>query len=139
MPKIQLSGHLKPSAFLKRMLKHSDVSETSKTNLLATKIILGKKARFYTDGTRTIDGIDLTDSEQYESQILRFAHASILINEPVGDKNACWVDATKDVVEVILYNMPIKQFIQNSKSKVTYGNSDPDFLLNVPLKSISEM
>jgi len=96
---------LRPSGLLKRMTAHKgDVSEGNKCKLIARRKILNKYVEFYRDGTRRIFGTGLNDEESYDSEILRFAHASILINGPVGDKRLCWVDATKDPVELWLYN-----------------------------------
>jgi len=139
MPKIFLSGTLKPSTFLKRMSAHRDVSEGSGRRLIAERKILGFNTRFYSDGTRAVQRLDLTETEQFDSQVLRFAHASIIINEPVGDKNACWVDATKNPVEIILFNKPIKSFLKDTKQLVSSGKCDPDFVLDSPLGKISEL
>jgi hypothetical protein len=102
--KILFNAKLKPSAYLQRMLKHQNVSESSKHKVIAVRSILNHTVTFYADGIRTVDNLDLTEQEFHDSEILRFAHASILINEAVGDKKACYVDATKNPAEVWVYN-----------------------------------
>lgn len=55
---------------------------------------------FFSDGTRIIHNLPLTDTEIKNSELLRFAHASLMAGIPVGDKTTCWVDANKNNVEV---------------------------------------
>jgi len=99
---------MQPTPLLKRMREHvGDVSVTSKTRLMCERMILGRRVKFYENGLREIQGLD--EQESYDSEILRFTHASILINQPVGDKRLCYVDATKDPVELWLYGKQIKK------------------------------
>lgn len=108
MAKIDAQVTMRPTSLLRKMREHvGDVSETSKTRLVCERRILGRRVKFYENGLRVIDGLD--DQESYDSEILRFAHASILIKQPVGDKRLCYVDATKDPVELWLYNKQIKK------------------------------
>lgn len=99
---------LKPGRFIKDNLKHKNVSEGDKRFEIASRYILGKLVKFYNDGYREIIGVELDEQEIHDSQILRFAHASLLINEPVGDKKLCWVDARTNPVNVWIYNKEIK-------------------------------
>ena len=105
------SATVRPSGLLKRMRKHTgDVSEGNRVELEARRSILGMEVEFYRDGTRRfVNATNLNEEEMYNSEILRFAHASILINGPVGDKKLCWVDATKNPVELWLYNKHMKR------------------------------
>jgi len=101
-----LTANCKPSSFIKRMQKHrGDVSEGTQPKIIAQRRILNKIVTFYHNGLRIIEGVDLNEQEVHESEVLRFAHASLLISAPVGDKQACYVDATKNPVEVWVYGM----------------------------------
>jgi hypothetical protein len=137
MAKKLLLAILRPSKYLKRISE--DVSEGSKSKLIATRVILGFKVLFYQNGLRVIEGLKLTEQEQIDSEILRLAHASILINEPVGSKHTCYVDATKNPVEVILYDMPAEIFIRDSIQLIRNGELDYDFLLNEHIKATLEL
>jgi hypothetical protein len=128
-----LIANMRPSAFLKRMTV-GDTSTSSKAKLIATRTILGKTVTFFENGLRIIKDIDLDGEEQFNSEILKLAHASILMNAPVGDKKACYVDATKNPVEVIVYGLPVEEFIKRAKYLIRTGQIDKDFVLNSPLK-----
>lgn len=137
MAKKYLKAICRPSAYFRRITQHDgDVSESSKTKIIAVKRLLSKTVIFYANGLRSITGVDITEQEQYDSQILRFAHASILINAPVGDKKSCYVDATKDPIEVVIYNTPIKEFIKKSVKSIRSGVVDPSFLLDTPISEL---
>lgn len=113
----QFSATLKPSLLMRRMIKHKgDVSEGTTSKIVAVRHILGHRIDFYYNGMRIIHGLDLTEEEMYNSEILRFAHASLLTGEAVGDKRRCYVDATINPVEVWVYNTPIKSFVSDSTS-----------------------
>jgi len=126
------TAHLKPSAMLKRMLKHTgDVSADSKAKLEATRTILGRKVYFFSNGMRLIqDEDDLTEEEQFNSEILRLAHASLLINDSVGDTSQCYVDARKDPVEVIVYGYPVDRFIKKAKNLIKSGHIKQEYILD---------
>jgi hypothetical protein len=102
------TAKLKPSKFIKDDMCHRDVSEGSKNFVVATRYIMGYLVKFYNDGMRKIVGLDLDEQELHDSQILRFAHASLLVNQPIGDKNLCYVDSSTDPVTVWIYNKNIK-------------------------------
>jgi len=128
----QFVAHMKPSLMMKRLLRHQgDVSEGSKANVLATCRILGKKITFYTDGTHVIHGkMDVTEEEMFKSHILRYAHASLLIGEPVGDKRKIYVDATVEPIRVWLYGVTIQTFVKRAKAAIELGKLSPDFVLD---------
>lgn len=108
LAKIETSVVMRPTPLLKRMREHTgDVSENSKTELLCERRILGRLVKFYTNGLREVEGLD--EQESYDSEILRFAHASILIQQGVGDKRLCYVDATKDPIELWLHGKRIRK------------------------------
>lgn len=110
MSRILGRAHCRPTALMRRMLKHrGDVSEGSADRLLATRIILGRRVDFYRNGRRELHGSKLTDTEMHDSELLRFAHASLLDGTGVGDKLFCWVDATKNPVEVWLFGKQINR------------------------------
>jgi hypothetical protein len=140
MAKQLLIAHCRPSLLMKRMVEHKcDVSEGTKYKSIAKRQLLGRQITFYSNGLRVIEGLDLTEQEQHDSEILRLTHASILIGEPVGDKRMCWVDATKDPVEIWVYGMELKDFIKRSKVLVENNLLSVDFLLEEPLKRTSEL
>jgi len=135
-----LIANCRPSLLTKRMTRHKcDVSEGTEYKVIARRCLLGKSMTFYHNGLRVIEGIKLTDQEQHDSEILRLAHASILIGEPVGDRRMCWVDATRNPVEVWIYGMKLEDFIKTSKSLVGSNLLPAGFLLEEPLKKVSEI
>ncbi len=136
---IKLAANFKPSALTRRMMKHKgDVSEGTEYKILTTRIIIGKKVTFYRNGLRRVEGISLKEEEIHDSEILRLAHASILIGEPVGDKKKCYVDATKNPVEIWVYSMPMEEFLTKSKDLVKSQELDVEFLLEEPISKVVE-
>lgn len=134
------TAHLRPSLFTKRMMKHKgDVSEGSQDKLIAKRRIVGTLVNFYHNGRREVRGVNLSEEEIHNSEILRLAHASLLLGEPVGDKKACYVDATKNPVEVWIYSMTVEEFLKTSKSCIIGGKLEQDFLLNEPIKKTLEL
>ena len=123
------------------MRKHrGDVSEGSQDKLIAKRSIVGKLVNFYHNGRREVRGVKgLTEEEINNSEILRLAHASLLLGEPVGDKRACYVDATKNPVEIWIYRMTVEEFLKTSKSCIVGGKLEQDFLLNEPIKKTVEL
>lgn len=131
---------LHPTLFTKRMLKHrGDVSEGSQDKLMARRTIVGRKVKFYHNGRREVKGTGLNEEDIHNSEILRLAHASLLLGEPVGDKRACYVDATKNPVEVWIYRMTVEEFLKTSKSCIIGGKLEQDFLLNEPIRKTMEL
>lgn len=130
---------LRPSTMLKRMRAHiGDVSEGSKVKIMVKRIILGKKVTFYENGLRIVHDKDLNEDDEYNSEILRLTHASLLIGQPVGDKRQCWVDASTNPVSVVIYNMPAKTFIKKATQLMRNGDVDPDFVFNSHLRQTEE-
>ena len=129
---IQFEAHMRPSNMMKRMRKHQgNLSESDKANVLAERTILGKKVTFLTDGTHYINGkIELDDEEMFNSHILRYTHASILIDEAVGDKKKLWVDASVNPVVIWLYGVPIESFVHQAKLAINGGHLEPGFILD---------
>ena len=131
----QLVARCHPSAMMRRMLKYSgDISEGSKRKILAKRTILGRQVIFYENGSRMVD--DLTENEQHNSEILKLAHASLLMNDAVGDKSQCYVDARKNPVEVVIWNTPAETFIKRAKKSIKNGIIPIDFVLDQPLREI---
>lgn len=126
------SAHLRPSNFVKRLRQHDgNVSSGSKAKVLAKRTVLGKRITFYENGMHVIHGeLDITEEEMFNSNILRFIHASLLINEPVGDKAKIWVNAAVNPVQVWLYGMPIEQFIRKALFAIRTGKVSADCLLD---------
>ena len=135
MVKKLFTAHCKPSIYLKRIMAHNkNVDEGNKSKIIGIRTILGKRVTFYQNGIHTIEGINLNEEDQFNSQILRFAHASLLIGGSVGDKRGCYVDATKNPTEVWIYEYPLETFIKKYTYLMRVGSVDTDFLLEEPLK-----
>jgi hypothetical protein len=131
--------NFRPSLMLKRMQKHRcDVSEGSKSKIMTKKIILGKRVTFYENGLRVVEDKDLSEEDEFNSEILRLTHASLLIGEPVGDKSQCWIDASTNPVTIVIYNMPAKDFIKQTTYMMRNGHIDPDKVLNTHLRVTEE-
>ncbi len=134
LPPVRLS----PTKLHRRMHAHKgDVSEGTNFKLLAEKNILGQRVLFYTNGLRQVKGIPLNDEEAHDSEILRFAHASLLISSPVGDKKKCYVDASKNPVEVWIYGMSAEKYIKGAEQCIANG-ADPGYFLDQSLQDIME-
>jgi hypothetical protein len=140
MKKVQLIPNiLRPSKMLRRMRAHiGDVSEGSQAKIMAQRIILGKSVTFFENGLRVVNDPDLNEDDEYNSEILRLTHASLLIGQPVGDKRQCWVDASTNPVTVIIYNMLAQDFVKKAKYLMRTGDIDPDFVLNSHLRETEE-
>lgn len=119
---IQLSGHCKPSSLMKVMRKHAgSMSQGDQANLIATRTIAGRKIHFFRTGEHRIEGDQITEQEAYDSEVLRFAHASLITGTPVGDKALCYVDATRDPCDVWVFGMELDEFIKQSKAAILDG------------------
>ena len=126
----QFSGTLRPSAMMRRVLKHDgNASESDKRRPLANRTVLGCTVRFFCNGESEVDGVFLTEEESHNSQILRFAHASLLINAPVGDKKLIYVDATRDPVDCWVYGAEALHFVSLGTSAVKSGLAKVDELV----------
>ena len=86
---------------------------------------------------RIVKGVPLDDEESHDSEILRFAHASILIASPVGDKAKCYVDASKNPVEIWIYGMPAEKYLAGAEQCIANG-ADPGYFLDQSLQNIME-
>ncbi len=137
---VQLSGNFRPTSLMRRMLKGSHhISEGTKHKLVAVRSILGKRVEFYHNGLRKVVSVNLDEQDEHDSEILRFAHASILTKTPQGDKKILYVDASVNPVEVWLYGMTAKKYLASAKMAVETGVLDPDFLLEEPLKGLKNV
>ncbi len=137
---IQLTAECKPTALIKNMFKHSgDISAGTYNKIIAVRQILNRRVIFYHNGLRIIEGTDLSEQEMHDSEILRLAHASVLIEAPVGDKRCCYVDATKNPVEIWIYGMPIEQFLATSQQLVETQQLGIGFLLEEPIRKTVEL
>jgi len=127
---VNFEAKLKPGGLLRTMRKHNgDVSEGDTPRLMASRTILGKRCRFYHSGEHTVDA-EVTAEESHESILLRYTHASLLIQQPVGDKKVLWVDASHDPCEVWIHNMPVKQFLELSKVAIKTGAIGQDLVVD---------
>jgi len=109
MAKIPLSATIDASI-------RTDISDT--TYVIATRSILGKDVTFLSNGEHVVDGVGMSPEEMQHSELLRFAHASVLISQPVGNKDILWVDASRQNVEVWVYGRRVDRFIKEAKSVV---------------------
>ena len=126
---VQLAANMKPALLMRRMLKHQgDVSEMDKRKPLAIRTMLGRKVWFYSNGEHVAEGVPLTDEEFYNSEVLRFAHASLLVGEAVGDKRKCYVDATTNPVEIWVYGVKAEEFAKRGAKEVARGTMAADEL-----------
>lgn len=136
---IQFSAKLKPSTLMKRMRAHfGDVSEGSQVKVMAKRIILGKRVTFFENGLRVVEDKGLSEDDEFNSEVLRLAHASLLVNDAVGDREACYVDARKNPVEVVIWGMPANVFVKKAKTLMRSGQLDTDFVLGSPLRQTRE-
>ena len=108
MGTVQLSATLQPRASLR---VGRDQSETTRAELIATRWILGKHVRFFSNGEHVVSGVRMSSEQMQESEVLRFAHASLLIQRPIGEKSVLWVDATLDPVAVWIHGKRAEDFI----------------------------
>ena len=128
---VNFSGTCRPSKMLKRLQAHQgDVSEGSHREILATRTILGKKVTFYRDGDHRVHSRRVSDEESYHSEILRFAHASLLINQPVGDKRRCYVDATRNPCEVWVCGLRAEDLVKQAESAIRSGTVSDEYVLD---------
>ena len=136
---IQLTATCKPSTLMRNMSAHcGDVSEGTKSKILAQRRILNKLVTFYHNGLRVIENVGLNEQEIHESEILRLAHASLLIGTPVGDKRACYVDAIKNPVEIWVYGIRVEEFIKTSQRLIETQQLGLEFLLEEPIRKTME-
>lgn len=126
---IRLKANIKPSTLFEVMNQHrGDVSEGTDGKELARRIMLGRKVKFFHDGRHIVESENITEEEEYNSELLKLAHASLLVGGPVGDKRYVYVDATKNPVEVWLYNQPAEQFINASVAVIQDGTIPEEFI-----------
>ena len=114
---VNFEAKLTATNLMRAMQRHQDVSEGSQSKLFAVRTLLGRTVRFYTSGEHLTDAFEgtLTELEQYESQIMRFAHASLLSGQVEGDKRMLAVDATCDPCKVWTMGMPWEEFIRKAQ------------------------
>ena len=138
--KVQFEANLKATNLFRNMNKHAgNLSEGDRPQLIATKTILGKKVKFYTSGEHVVEA-ELTPQEQYDSEILRFAHASLIVGEGVGDKAILYVDASVDPCDVWIYNEPAAQFIKKAMEAIKLGSLQTEFVVYAnPIQEIRSL
>jgi len=109
---------------MRNHLKHQgDVSESDKVKLIGVRTILGRRVEFYENGEHVVD-TDIDLQEMFDSEILRFAHASLICKIPVGDKKTTWVDASKDPCDVWMFGKPVADMIRGAIKQVQNGTLD---------------
>lgn len=134
---IQFRAKCRPSTMMRRMLSHrGDVSDGSSDRLIATRTILGKRVKFYANGRHVIAGSELTEEEQFSSEVLRLAHASLLVNDAVGDEKACYVDARSDPVIVKFWGHDACDFIARAAKAIHTGIVPVDYVFDTDLRSL---
>ena len=121
--KVQFELNLKPTTKMRRHLAGlGDTSQGTKRTLIARRRILGHLAAFYDNGEHEITA-DISEEEQFHSEILRFAHVSILTNAPTGSKDLLYVDARQFDVEVWCYGMPARDFIARAVQQAKHPHA----------------
>jgi len=134
---IQLGGHCRPSLLTRRLTAHSgDVSEGAARQPVAVRNICGRRVTFYRNGERRIDGVTLTDQELHDSELLRFAHASVLIGQPVGDRRKLWVDASQPQCEVWVAGVRVEELIARAKTAANLGVVPAGLVLDASTKDV---
>ena len=119
---VKLSGTCRPTKLMRRLQEHrGDVSSSDMCRLIAKRNLLGQTVRFYTSGEHVIEGSTLPLADQYDSELLKFAHASLLVNGPVGDKRKLWVDATTDPCQVWIEGHSVVDFLRRARRRVMDG------------------
>jgi len=142
MAKVLLSGAVRPSCMVKQVNCHKagDQSESDRGELLAERMILGHVCRFMKNGDHFIVGMNITDQDHFNSQILRFAHASILCNVPVGHEKLLLVDMTVEPCRIIMFGKPIAEVLANAKIAVQSGLISIDLVVDgEPMAKIKEL
>ena len=109
MGKVQLTAEVTVEGLLRQ-----DLSETTRPRLIAVRTVLGKKVSFFSNGEHVVDGVKMSSAEMQESEVMRFAHASILMGRPAGDKKTLLVDACCDPAEVWIYGQRAAEFINRA-------------------------
>ena len=131
---VELSGTCRPTSKMRNYQKHNrDLSEGSKAKLIAKRTIMGHSVCFYENGEQIIETMsqdDMSNDEMFNSEVLRFAHASLISGVPVGDKSLTWVDASKDPCEVWIFGKTPKQFTQDAMACMQAGTLDPAIILD---------
>ncbi len=131
---VQFEAHCRPTTKMRHYQKcRKSVSESSKARLIATRTIIGHTVHFYESGEHVIETIserDLSTEEMFNSEILRFAHASLIAGIPIGDKSFTWVDATKNPCEVWIFGKTTEQFTRDVMERVKLGTIDPELILD---------
>jgi hypothetical protein len=112
--KKSFSATLQPSILMSTMGRHGRPSASDKPTELARRVIIGHEVVFLSNGEHYLSDSDLDAAEQYHSEVLRLAHASLITGQPEGDKRICWVDANKNPVDVWIYNQPIAAFVREA-------------------------
>ena len=136
---IDLVATCRPSVLMKNHLRHQgDVSEGDKPKPIGTRTILGRKVRFYASGEHIVDA-DIDAEDMYESEILRFAHASLICGIPVGDKQTTWVDASVDPCDVWMFGHRVADMIKGATKRVQNGTLDLSLVVDGnPIRKIKE-
>lgn len=136
---IDLVATCRPSVLMKNHLRHQgDVSEGDKPKLIGTRTILGRQVWFYSTGEHIVDA-DIDAEQMYGSEILRFAHASLICGIPVGDKQTTWVDASIDPCDVWMFGHRVADMIKGATQRVQNGTLDLSLIVDGnPMQEIKE-
>ena len=123
---------MKPTGLASRMRKHNGdaLSESDRAQPFAKRTVLGKRVKFYTTGEHVVSRTDLSDDEQYNSELMRFCHASLLTGQPVGDKKVLWVDASTNPVQVWLFGQTAEDFCNTTKDAIRMGSVASDLVVD---------
>ena len=118
---MKLRATLRP-AVTARKLQTGDVSQGSMAQPFAWRDVLGKRVLFYRDGTHRIcSDTSLTEEELFNSQLLRFVHASLITAEPQGQKDYLYVDAAKNPVAVYICGLEGQEYLRQVHTAIQIG------------------
>ena len=136
---MKLTATLRPSALSNKLAKgRQDNSVSSHAHALATRWVLGKRIVFYRSGEHVIQGQHgLTDEEQYNSELLRFVHASLLASQPIGDEQVLYVDASQDPVEVYICGLPGDEYMRQVREAIATGDVPAEMVADRDDQTIS--
>lgn len=104
-------------------------TSSDRRELLARRTIIGRVCEFFVNGEHVVDAA-ITPEEEFNSEILRYAHVSLLTGQPEGNKATLLVDATKEPVEVWTYGMRLEEFLRRAVDLIEQGTIDPSLVMD---------
>jgi len=126
-----MSATLRPARLTRQLSQASgDQSTSTVAALIASRTMLGRRVSFYSSGEHTVEGVTLTQAEQFDSELLRFAHASLIARTPIGDKRVLWVDASSDPIKVVIGGIEGEQYLRQVREAINVGTVPAEMVLD---------